>query len=189
MVRDGGGGGNASVGSGTSRRTLLTRGLYLLAGAASVGIAGSAMQPQRDPFPGLAAAGTVTLGLTTPTEWSLFVRDVRFGSPAVKPGELPAARTLTAPHGRLVDAGGTEVGTLSGGVMPGSGGQIAFQRFVFADGTLVGMGSGSLEDEEYAVVGGTGQYAGATGTYLTSIQAGARGRDAEFRFDVTGTKG
>jgi len=63
------------------------------------------------------------------------------------------------------------------------------QRFTFADGTIIGMGSGSLDGEEYAVVGGTGRFAGAIGTYTARIRPGAYRRDAEFQITISGTRG
>ena len=51
------------------------------------------------------------------------------------------------------------------------------------------MGSGGLDGEEYAVVGGTGRYAGAIGTYVAQVRPGVHGRDAEFQISITGTRG
>ena len=184
----GGGTSGAGDAAGTSRRNLITRGLGLFAGAVGVGISGTALQSAGRAGPVAVPAGAVPPVAIRPTELALFVRDVRFSSPGVKPGELPTGKVLTAPHGALVDASGTVLGSFSGGLLPGSSGQLGFQRFVFAGGTLIGMGSGSLVDEEYAVVGGTGRYAGASGTYSTKIQPGNHGRDAEFRFNVTGMR-
>jgi hypothetical protein len=130
---------------------------------------------------------TTALPDLRPTELALFVRNLRVSSSG-QPGQLPAAGATTSPHGRLVDASGIELGTFVGGLLPGSAGQIAFQRFVFPDGTLIGMGSGSLAGEEYAVVGGTGIYAGAVGTYQTNLHLGSHGRDAEFTFNITGVR-
>lgn len=179
--------GGAGDAADTSRRTLITRGLGLLAGAVGAGIAGSALQGEGRTAIAVPAAAAPPMAVR-PTELALFVRDVRFSSTAARPGELPTGKVLSAPHGALVDHSGAVLGTFSGGLLPGSSGQIGFQRFVFAGGTLIGMGSGNLADEEYAVVGGTGQYAGAIGTYTTRLQPGTRGRDAEFRFNVTGMR-
>jgi hypothetical protein len=182
-----------------SRRSLLTRGLSLAAGAVGVTAAGAWLQSGgrqtpaavpvavHDPVPVPVPAARTVPDLTA-TELSLFIRDIRFSSPGQRPGELPTGKTASAPHGTLVDSAGVTVGSFAGGLLPGSAGQIAFQRFVFPNGTLIGMGSGSFDGEDYAVVGGTGIYAGAVGTYQTKIQLGARGRDAEFTFNVAGAR-
>jgi hypothetical protein len=78
---------------------------------------------------------------------------------------------------------------LSSGILPGSDSQVSVQRLTFSDGSLIGMGSGHLDGEEYAVVGGTGRFAGAIGSYMVTLQPGTSGRDAEFAISITGTKG
>jgi hypothetical protein len=168
------------VRAGTTRRAVISRGLWAIVGAAGLGAAGTGVVfgAAKDPAPG---AG--------PARLSLVVRDVRFTSPSTKPGALPDAGAIASPHGALHDATGQSLGRFSAGTLPGSGGQIAIQRFTFADGTIIGMGSGGLDGEEYAVVGGTGRYAGATGTYVAQLRPGAQGRDAEFQISVTGTRG
>ena len=181
-------------GDGTSRRTLMKQGLVLIAGAVGVGVAGAAGQSGSRTVPVALPIGSVPIALMpagasgrsdSSTALPLYVRDVRFTSPAFKPGELPDGSIPRSPHGTLVAADGASVGTFSGGVLPGSAGQIALQRFVFPDGSLIGMGSGSLANEEYAVVGGTGRFAGAIGTYTTRLEQGSIGRDAEFTFSLT----
>ena len=51
------------------------------------------------------------------------------------------------------------------------------------------MGSGGLQGADYAIVGGTGRYTGARGSYTTQLTSGERGRDATFEISLTGTKG
>jgi len=168
---------------GTSRRSLITRGFWLFAGAVGAGVAGNAVMNGNRPAPATAASSAKTVSAVTqasPATLTLHVRDVRFTSPDLEPGAIPGSNILVSPHGDLRDDGGTIVGRLSGGMLPGSGGQIAVQRFELTDGMLIGMGSGLLDGAEYSLVGGTGRYAGAIGTYTTSIDSGERGRDAEF---------
>jgi hypothetical protein len=188
--------GNGAGPSDAARRTLLTRGLSVVAGAVSVGAAGALLQSgSRQTADRMPVAATAHSPLTPvpmpdvrPTELALFIRNVRASSPGQAPGQLPGAGTPAAPHGRLVDANGTDLGVFSGGLLAGSAGQIAFQRFVFSNGTLIGMGSGSLAGEEYAVVGGTGVYAGVVGTYQTQLHLGTNGKDAEFTFNISGVR-
>jgi hypothetical protein len=161
----------------------------------SVGAAGALLQSGSRQPPAAVPASAATIPLTTvaisdirPTELALFVRNIRATAPGHTPGQMPVAGAMAAPHGRLVDSGGSEMGMFSGGLLPGSAGQIAFQRFVFTNGTLIGMGSGALAGEEYAVVGGTGIYAGAIGTYRTQLHLGSHGTDAEFTFNISGVR-
>jgi len=102
---------------------------------------------------------------------------------------LPDFSSAMSPKGELEDATGGVVGRFSAGLLPGSDGQVAVQRFSFSEGSLIGMGSGLLDGEEYAVVGGTGRFAGAIGSYVVTLQPGEFGRDAEFVINLTGTKG
>ena len=150
-------------GAGTTRRTVLTRGLAVAAGALGATVVGT----------GVALGAMPASNASTLT---LFVRDVRFRASGPKPGALHEAHAPASPHGTLVDATGQTVGSFSAGILAGSGGGIAVQRFTLADGTILGMGSGSLKDSEYAIVGGTGRYAGARGTYTTQLASGVRGR-------------
>ena len=166
--------------AGTTRRALISRGLWAITGAVGLGVAGTGVALGAAEEPASAAG---------PAQLTLVVHDVRFTSPSAKPGALPDAGAIASPHGALHDTAGQHLGRFSGGTLPGSGGQIAIQRFTFADGTIIGMGSGGLDREEYAVVGGTGRYAGAIGTYVAQVRPGAHGRDAEFQISVTGTRG
>lgn len=182
--------------TGTSRRTLISRGLMLFAGAVGAGVAGAgALTPRavRAPAasaqPASAPAALAQAPSAGPVSLPLFVRNVRFTQPAIKSGTVADGAETRSPYGALVDDEDSPLGTFSGGVLPGSGGQIAVQRFTFADGMLIGMGSGGLQDQEYAVVGGTGRYAGASGSYTTRIQPGDVGRDVEFLITISGTKG
>jgi len=137
-----------------------------------------------------AATGVAPLApVTVPQSISVYVRDVRFTAPDAKPGSFPDLGSVRSAHGQVVDAEGSVVGSLSGGILPGSAGQISVQQFAFTDGTLIGMGSGRLDDQEYAVVGGTGRFAGVSGSYITKLVSGDHGRDAEFLMNLTGGKG
>ncbi len=174
--------------AGTSRRALMKQGLWIAAGAAGLGLAGTGVAAGTRSVVAPAGAGTVHTA-AGPTHLLFFVRDIRFAGRSSKAGTRPDSGSPAAPHGHLEDSAGNHVGSFSGGSLPGSDGHIAFQRFTLADGTLIGMGSGRLDDEEYALVGGTGRYAGAAGSYRTTIRPGAFGRDAEFALNVTGAKG
>jgi len=174
--------------AGTSRRSLMKQGLWLMAGAVGVGLAGTGVAAGTRSA-AAAGVGSVQVAAGGPTRLTLFVRDIRFSAHAARAGAMPDRSSMASPHGQLQDTTGAHIGSLSAGTLPGSDGHIAFHRFHLADGTLIGMGSGRLEDEDYAVVGGTGRYAGAAGSYLTHLRPGEHGMDAEFAISVTGTKG
>jgi hypothetical protein len=137
-------------GRGTTRRGMVLRGLLLIAGAVGIGAAGMEARTMAG-----GASGDVRLRL----------RAVRLRSvaPGVQPGSLPGPgddRLVTA---TLVDSAGRTVGELRTALAPGAPDAVEVQRLVLDDGTLVGLG----ENGDFAVVGGTGRFAGATGSYVT----------------------
>ena len=182
-----------SASPGTSRRTVLTRGLYAIVGAGLAGTAiltgNDSIRPRAATSPTAAGSGAKAASAAGALTMSMFVRDVRFTTPGLKPGRLPDFSSAMSPKGRLESPTGDHLGKFSSGILPGSDGQVAVQRFTFSDGALIGMGSGHLDGEEYAVVGGTGRFAGAIGSYMVTLQPGTSGRDAEFAISLTGTKG
>ena len=163
--------------AGTTRRTVLSRGSAVVAGALGASVLGANV-----------ALGAKQAG-APPDDSHCSCATCGSASVRARAGALHERRAPASPHGALVDAAGQTVGSFSAGVLAGSGGGISVQRFNLADGTIIGMGSGGLQGAEYAIVGGTGRYAGATGTYTTQLAAGARGRDAAFQISLTGTKG
>jgi hypothetical protein len=155
--------------SGTTRRAMFTRGLLLAAGAVGIGVVGSkSVDRMTGASPG---EGSATFTIVSPA--------VRFHAPGSKAGALPDAGVKRLPYGTLVDGQGNTVGDFTTSLMPGSGSDIAVQRFVFTDGTLIGMGSGGIDGSEYAVTGGTGSFDGASGSYTAWTTPG---KDAKFDF-------
>lgn len=151
-----------------SRRRLV-QALVVGAGAAGVAATGraSAQQP---------AAGTLTL---TGREF----RTTRLGAQA---GTLPTSANVPATSGELLLDGG-DVGRFASTTVPGSGGSFVLHSFDLGDGTLLGMGSGPLVEGAFAVVGGTGRYAGASGAYTARQAPRDLGGDgsASFTFSLT----
>ena len=89
---------------------------------------------------------------------------------------------------------GEAVGELHGTsfALHGAGTNVAPERlelhtFRLADGTIVGSGMSGLLDGEFAILGGTGRYAGARGTYVARLSRRELGGDgtAEFRLLLT----
>ena len=76
------------------------------------------------------------------------------------------------------------------GTTPFAATNVEIHSFNLVDGTILGMGATRatpVEESVYNVVGGSGRYAGVTGTYKARQQAQELGGDgtAEFTFDLT----
>ena len=170
------------------RRRLLKRGA-LLAGSA-VGL-------------GLVARGGDALGGGTPRpgvlSMSLEGRDWRLTYPDRRRGILPQPGERSASFGQLFSgpedkAGEFYASSFAFGAPFGPGEMAAaameMHHFNLADGTLVGMGTlGGFHDvtSVHAIIGGTGRYEGASGSYLarqSPIELGGDGT-AEFNFTIT----
>ena len=98
----------------------------------------------------------------------------------VRPGTAPRRRqasrgdraTLVA---ELYDARGQRAGELFGAAFalrspgePAGRERLELHTFELAEGTIVGSGTAGLGEGTFAVLGGTGRYAGARGTYRIS---------------------
>jgi len=161
---------------GSTRRSLLRGGLF------AAGLAGVAGLVGRKPGLGsvpAAAGSTLTL---RGTGW-------RLTAPGLVRGDLPKRGDLATVTGTL-DPGGEFAGTIhyldvNTGHGPFASAQQETHTFHLADGTIVGMGT-SLAGREpvFAIVGGTGRYAGVTGSYSavqSPFEVGGDGT-AEFIF-------
>lgn len=74
----------------------------------------------------------------------------------------------------------------AGAVAPGPTLAMHSHVLKFADGVLFGMGTVSTGEaaDAFAIIGGSGQFAGVTGTYLATLRPLALGGDGSARFDV-----
>src|SRR5690348_1152194 len=163
--------------TGTKRRTLLQRGMALLAGGAA--IAGGARWA-------MAASPPAS----PPNSLTLFARKRPVvGMPSMF-GPVPAADGRMVASGELLDApDGNAIGTFytnSFGVQSPFGGQtvaasgLEFHVLQLKDGTLFSIGSGTDDAggvRPLAVVGGTDRFAGKSGSCLTRAVAGASHAD------------
>ncbi|MEA2486599.1 MAG: hypothetical protein QOF16_253, partial [Actinomycetota bacterium] len=149
---------------------------------------------------GRAAAGS-TRAAPSPETIILKGRGFRLHSDTFERGQLPAAGDRLIISGDLLGgiSGRKKVGDFHGTYTalksPGSVGQksvVSMQHhtFVLAEGTLLGSGTATYDpdmEDDFALIGGTGRYAGATGTY-TAIQRyvdlGGTGT-AEFTMTIT----
>jgi hypothetical protein len=164
----------------TTRGGALKRLLLVAGGAVGVGVAGSRTLGRRDE----AAAVPAGAGSRT-TDVVLYGRDWRIGSHAARPGKRPSSDEQRTPKGRIVDAAGRELGTFKAANLLGYGGALQLQTFDLVDGTIVGIGAPGIHENPFAIVGGTGSYAGASGTYVARQAPRELGGDGTAEFALT----
>lgn len=171
---------------GVARRQLLRRSAAAVVGLVAIDRLAAATGPPQLLWP---TSGEAQLTLTATD-----VRARVVGAPA---GTLPTdGDQLLVTATLLLD--GVDVGELHATsvhlVRPGFNVQrrvASTQSHVFHldDGTIVGMGSGTHDDrpDDFAVVGGTGRFARATGTYRARIAPIGLGGDGtgDIHFDLT----
>ena len=162
------------------RRSFLRRSAFGVAAALGLGAGGRALV--RDD--GSAATVAVGKGQTTLT---LRGADWRLVAPYSKAGVMPAAEAAPATHGRIVAQDGTALGQFQAAAVPGAAGRFQLHSFELTDGSILGMGAGALDDAVFAIVGGTGRWQGATGSYVARQRPRELGGDgtAEFILNVT----
>lgn len=171
-----------------SRRNVLHR-LGLLLGTAAAGlIPGSAF---------VAAAEPAPAALQPLESFSLFGQGWHLHAADRARGELPRPGDRMSMYGILLDAPeGQAIGQFYSACFcpdtPGQSGLFAgvtleMHTFTLADGALMGIGMGGIvpgQSSRFAIVGGTGRYAGARGDYTAMqdpLELAGSGR-AEFRF-------
>jgi hypothetical protein len=159
----------------TTRRGAIARLALLVGGAVGAGVAGKAAVDRGD-------TSEVT-PLVTRQTIVLHGRDWRLARPGVAPGAMPAADAVAVPTGTILDETSRELGTFRASALPGLGSAFALHTFDLVDGTILGIGAGRL-DADYAIVGGTGRYAGATGTYSAQQSPRESGGDGTARFTL-----
>jgi hypothetical protein len=147
----------------TTRRGILAGALALAGGGAAIGAAKVAGGDDAKPT---GRAFT----LTTPR--------LLLGDPAARPG-MPSAASRLEGWADLLDERGARAGAFTSVVFPG-GSQLELHTFALGAGTLLGMGSPGAAG--FAVVGGTGDYAGASGAYVLDQR---RDGSADFTFDLS----
>lgn len=166
---------------GQSRRTILKRGLVLAAGALGVTAAGKE-----------ARAATVTV----PNQLRLHGTNWRLAVPDRQPGEMLRLGDHGAVYGDLLDRrNGRPFGQFFGSRLaiqstPGgharADASVEVHTFVLPYGTIIGMGTAVLGEAIFAIVGGTGNYAGAKGSYSANQRLREYGGNgtADFVFNL-----
>jgi hypothetical protein len=155
----------------TNRRDALKN--ALISAAVGIGAAGkSGLAAVRDGTAEPKPGGQVVL---YGVRWQITSQDLNRG-------ELPPAGIRMLVRGEIFDkpSGGHKAGDFfatyyrlntPGKVAPHEPGSLELHTFVFFDGTLTGSGvANSAPDSEgqFAIIGGTGRYHGARGSYLAS---------------------
>jgi hypothetical protein len=139
------------------RRRILTRGAAGLAAGLALFIGRS--DSRAASVPSTDAARTVTL---YGRGWTAHADDLKFGQ-LPKPGERYAV------HGDLAEsADGRKTGDFASAVftLATHGNTVEMHTINLAGGSIIGMGSGTGAKRTFAIVGGTGQYTGARGSYV-----------------------
>jgi hypothetical protein len=166
--------------NGQSRRGLLKRGLLLAAGAVGVSAAG------RD-------ARAATRLDTGGGPLRLHGVDWRIVAPGRTPGAAIPIGEHAAVYGDLLDSREKPVGQFFGSRLavqahPGrsrADASVEVHTFVLPEGTIVGMGTSVLGRATFAIVGGTGAYAGAKGSYTANQRLRELGGDGTADFVLT----
>jgi len=165
----------------TTRRQALKKALLVMGGLFGVGAAGRAM-----------SSG----GGSRPQALELYGRGWHIQSRDLAKGELPAAGDRMLVYGELLDrSDGDKVGdffaTYFGLYSPGRVDPLASleqHTFNLSDGAIMGAGStgpGLESQDEFAIVGGTGRYAGVRGTYIAVQSHQELGGDGSASFSFT----
>ena len=151
----------------TTRRNVVSKAALAVAGLAGVGVAG--------------ATRTSTPASTT-HELTLYGRNWRAN------GDLPVEGERISVRGDLVDESDEPVGeffaagfAIGGGVHPAQGERIELHTFKLRDGTIIGSGAAGAVGT-FAILGGTGRYASARGTYVAEQRHQEFGGDGSAKF-------
>lgn len=153
-----------------------------MAGALGVGVAGAKIAQANQS----RSTGVTVLQLQG-RQWHLLSQDRRRG-------ELPVQGDRVATYGVLHDATQKKVGEFyaSGFVLqnplgsgPRGAASLEVHTFNLDDGTIAGIGSSQLGESTFAVVGGTGRYAGVSGSYMARQRPLEIGGDGTADFTLT----
>jgi hypothetical protein len=151
----------------SSRRGVLGRGLVLVAGALGLGAAQRAE--------GSGAVPSRTWQHTEATELRLYGRNFHLHAPERRAGQVPVNGERHSAYGELMERPkGKVVGTFAAAHLTHDSPFVAgissleIHTFTLHDGTIHGLGSVARGGAEghFVVLGGTGRYSGAQGSYV-----------------------
>ncbi|MGH2721943.1 MAG: allene oxide cyclase barrel-like domain-containing protein [Actinomycetota bacterium] len=175
---------------GTSRRGILKGGVAFLGGLVAAGSG-------RFPF-GRSAARAAVPADGGPATLELHGVGWSVSSRSLQPGRFPRTGDRMTASGTLLDGpAGTPVGAFFGTYMglhdPGHDGpegiaSLEHHTFRLAEGSIMGTGVGTRHDDEpdtFAIVGGTGRYTGARGSYVATQRHRELGGDGTALITMT----
>ena len=163
----------------TTRRSVASRALLALAGAVGLGAA-------NDRGPRLAR---------DPEPHTVVLRGRNWRTSGGHPGDFPTEGERISVRGELVDGErGERVGeffaagfAIGGGFHPAHGERLELHTFKLHDGTIIGSGTAGQLEGAFAILGGTGRFAGARGTYVARQRHHDFGGDGSAEFVLTFT--
>jgi len=168
----------------SSRRGLLGRGVLVAAGVLGLG---GAVRHSATAQPAARQASR--------SELKLYGRHLHLHAPTRRAGELPQKGDRHTAYGELLDGPeGAAVGHFSAAHLSldspfAAASSLEIHTFDLGDGTIHGLGSAVRgADGHFVILGGTGKYLGATGSYLARQQPRELGGDgtAEFHLSLAG---
>lgn len=161
-----------------SRREMLKRGLVMIGAAVGIAAVGSEVNPADEPLT-LKGHGFTLEGRSKPRGALLDGGDRLLG------------------RGELYDPSGSRVGDFyatfiglesSGRVGMHAPTSLEWHTFALHEGSILGVGTGSRDldaADTFAIVGGTGRYAGAQGTYVAIRRPFDLGGDGSAEFTMS----
>jgi len=161
----------------TSRRSLLGRGIAFAAGA--IGLSASGAQAATPKAEG--------------TELLLHGRNFHLHSTTKRPGQVPESGDRHSAYGELLNRpGGKVVGDFTAAHLTHAspfatgGSSLEIHTFTLKDGTIHGLGAVARGSEgHFVILGGTGRYSGATGSYVARQNARELGGNGTATFHMT----
>lgn len=178
-----------------TRRDALKRGLVLIGSAVGVGTASKALTAGDTP---VAAATPARAGGARTEQITMHGRQWHVTSSSLRPGELPDRGHRLLGRGELLDRpDGEKVGEFfasSYGIDsparagPDGAATLELHTFNLAGGSLIGTGTaraGLDAEDTFAIVGGTGRFVGARGSYVARQQPQEFGGDGTAEFTLT----
>jgi hypothetical protein len=168
--------------TGTSRRSILGRGLLLAVGALGLGAA-------RWDRP--AAAAVPKKG--GDARLRLYGRNFHLHAGSAPAGKVPAKGDRHSAYGELLDRpNGKVVGHFTAAHLTHDSpfaavaSSLEIHTFTLRDGTIHGLGTVTRGSEgQFVIVGGTGRYAGARGGYVARQRVRELGGNGSAQFDLT----
>ena len=169
--------------TGTSRRSVIGRGLLLAAGALGISAAARADRPA------WAAPSTKKDAVRL----KLYGRNFHLHSGSDRPGRVPEKGDRHSAYGELLDRpNGRVLGHFSAAHLThespfaAAASSLELHTFTLTDGTILGLGSVARGTEgQFVVVGGTGRYAGARGGYTALQHLRELGGNGTAEFQLT----